>query len=44
MKIDRGAETSDKSWFNVARRNYKFYGYDLDMLVELHSISAENGW
>ena len=44
MKIDRGAETSDKSWFSVARKNYKFYGFDLDMLVELHGIAAENGW
>jgi hypothetical protein len=44
MKVDRGAESSDKSWFNVARKNYKFYGFDLDMLVELHGIAAENGW
>jgi hypothetical protein len=44
MKVDRGAESSDKSWFSVARKNYKFYGFDLDMLVELHGIAAENGW
>ena len=44
IKVDRGAESSDKSWFNVARKNYKFYGFDLDMLVELHGIAAENGW
>ncbi|RKX73127.1 MAG: hypothetical protein DRP49_07990 [Spirochaetes bacterium] len=44
MKVDRGAESSDKSWFNVARKNYKFYGFDLDMLMELHGIAAENGW
>ena len=44
MEVDRGAESSDKSWFSVARKNYKFYGFDLDMLVELHSIAAENGW
>jgi len=44
MKVDRGAESSDKSWFNVARKNYKFYGFDQDMLMELHGIAAENGW
>ena len=44
MKIDRGAASSDQSWFNVARRNYKYYGYDFDMLTELYNISAENGW
>ncbi len=44
MKIDRGAAASDQSWFNVARRNYKYYGYDFDMLTELYNISAENGW
>ena len=44
MKIDRGAAASDQSWFNVARRNFKYYGYDFDMLTELYNISAENGW
>ncbi len=44
MKAGRGAESSDKSWFSVARKNYKFYGFDLDLLVELHGIAAENGW
>jgi len=44
MMIDRGAESSDKSWFSIARKNYKIYGFDLDMLVELQSIAAENGW
>lgn len=44
IKADRGAETSDKSWFSIARRNYKFYGYDVDLLTELYNIAAENGW
>lgn len=44
MKIDRGAAASDQSWFNVARRNFKYYGYDFDMLTELYNISAEKGW
>ncbi len=44
QKIDRGAETSDKSWFSIARKNYRFYGYDMDMLMELYNIAAELGW
>jgi len=44
MTVDKGAETSDKSWFSIARKNYKIHGFDLDMLVELQSIAAENGW
>ena len=43
-KVHRGAESSDKSWFSIARKNYKFHGFDLDMLVELHSIATNNGW
>lgn len=44
LKIDRGADTADKSWFNIARRNFKFYGYDIKMLDEFYKIAAENGW
>ncbi|MDC7222752.1 MAG: hypothetical protein PQJ60_03360 [Spirochaetales bacterium] len=44
QKIDRGAESSDKSWFNIARKNYRYYGYDMDMLMELYNIAAELGW
>ena len=44
MKADRGAESSDKSWFNIARKNYKYYGFDPDILVELHAIAADNRW
>jgi hypothetical protein len=43
-KIDRGANSADKSWFSIARRNHKFYGFDINMLDELYKISAENGW
>ncbi len=43
-KVDRGADTPDKSWFNIARRNYKFYGFDIKMLDELYKTAAENGW
>lgn len=44
MKIDRGADSADKSWLSVARRNYKFYGYDVKLLDEFYKIAAENGW
>lgn len=44
VKIDRGAENPDKSWLSIARRNFKFYGYDIKMIDELYRIAAENGW
>ncbi len=44
IKVDRGADTPDKSWLNIARRNYKFYGFDIKMLDELYMVAAENGW
>ena len=44
IKKDRGADTAIKSWINVARKNYKFYGYDLKMLDELYNIASDNGW
>ncbi|MEJ2665226.1 MAG: hypothetical protein P8107_14515 [Spirochaetia bacterium] len=43
-KIDRGADTPDKSWFNIARKNYRFYGFDSKMLDEFYIIAAEKGW
>ena len=43
-KVDRGAESPDKSWFNIARRNFKFYGFDIKMLDEFYKIAAENNW
>ena len=43
-RVDRGAESPDKSWFSIARRNYKFYGFDIKMLDELYKTAAENGW
>ncbi len=42
--IDRGAESSDKSWLSIARKNYRFYGFDLKMLDELYNIAAEKNW
>lgn len=44
IKVDRGADTPDKSWFSTARRNYRFYGFDIKVLDELYKIAAENMW
>ena len=44
VRVDRGADTPDKSWLSIARRNHKFYGFDGKMLDELYSIAAEMGW
>ncbi len=44
MTVDRGASSPEKSWFSIARRNYRYFGYDIKMLDELYKIAAENGW
>jgi hypothetical protein len=44
MRVDRGADTPDKSWMNIARRNFRFYGFDIKMVDEFYRIAAENGW
>lgn len=44
IKVDRGADSPDKSWLSTARRNYKFYGFDIKVLDELYKIAAENVW
>lgn len=44
QKIDRGADTADKSWLSIARRNFRYYGFDIKMLDEFYMIAAENGW
>ncbi len=44
VKVDRGADYPDKSWYSIARRNFKFYGFDVKMVDELYKIAAENGW
>jgi hypothetical protein len=43
-RVDRGANTPDRSWFSINRRNYKYYGFDIKMLDECYKIAAENGW
>ncbi len=44
QKIDKGAETPDKSWFNIARRNAGFYGFDSKLLDEFYIIASEHSW
>ncbi len=44
LVVDRGADSPDKSWFNIARRNAAWRGLDPRMLDELYSIAAENRW
>ncbi len=43
-KIDRGAETPDKSWLSIARSNAQYYGYDKRMLDEMYRIAGDNEW
>ena len=44
QRTDRGAESPDKSWFNITRRNAKHYGYDSRMLEELYQLAGDKGW
>lgn len=44
LVVDRGADSPDKSWFNITRRNAAWRGLDPRMLDELYSIAAENRW
>jgi len=44
VKIDRGADTFEKSWFQAQRKNYKYFGFDIDILDEFYRIAAENYW
>ncbi len=44
MKRDRGADTMEKSWLSVARRNFRYYGFDIKVLDEFYKIAGENGW
>lgn len=43
-KIDRGAESPDKSWFGIAKSNAHYYGYDKRMLDALYRIAGDNEW
>ncbi|MEK8023349.1 MAG: hypothetical protein AAB229_06010 [Candidatus Hydrogenedentota bacterium] len=44
VKPDRGAESPDKSWFNINRRDAREFGYDARMLDELYQIAGDEGW
>jgi hypothetical protein len=44
VKIDRGAESPDKSWFDVARKNAAYYGFDKRLVDELYLIAGDNNW
>ena len=41
---DRGADTMEKSWLSVARKNHRFYGFDVKVLDEFYKIACENNW
>lgn len=42
--VDRGAESPDKSWFSVARKNADHLGFDRRMVEVLYQIAGENNW
>jgi hypothetical protein len=44
MPRDRGADTMEKSWLSVARKNHRFYGFDVKVLDEFYKIAGENNW
>ncbi len=44
MQVDRGAASPEKSWFSIARKNYRYFGYDVKMVDEMYKIAAEQGW
>lgn len=43
-KVDRGAESPDKSWFAIAKKNAKLFGFEKNMLEELYRIAGDNNW
>ena len=44
QKVDRGAESPDKSWYAVAKKNAAHYGFNKRILEELYRIAADNNW
>jgi len=44
IKVDKGAEQPDKSWFRVALKNHLFHGIDKMMLEEFFKIAADENW
>ena len=43
-RIDRGAESQDRSWFAAAVKNSRYLGYDAGMAEALRLIAGENNW
>lgn len=43
-KIDRGADTPDKSWFGIIRKNHKSFGLNQRLLEDLYIIASEENW
>ena len=43
-KVDRGAESPDKSWFGIAKKNAEHFGYDRRILDALYLIAGDNNW
>jgi len=43
-KIERGAESPDKSWFGIAKKNADHFGYDKRILEALYLIAGDNNW
>jgi len=44
IQIARGAETFEKSWFQIQKKNFRFFGFDEKMIDEFYRIAAENYW
>ena len=44
LKPDRGAESPDKSWFNLAEKNSLYFGYNIDIVKSLQAIAGANNW
>lgn len=41
QKVDKAAETPDKSWFSIAKRNIGYNGFDPKLLDEFYIIASE---
>lgn len=44
MKPDRGAESQEKSWLGIAKKNYSHDGFDRRMIEGLYLIAGDNNW
>jgi len=44
VNVDRGAESPDKSWFAIARKNAEYHGFDKRLVDGLYRIAGDNNW